>query len=109
MKRVIIICEGPTEIEFCKDVLYPYFINIGIIIQTPLIKKSGGGIVPWSALKKQIETHLLQDKAAYVTTFIDYYGIHAHYQFPNWELAHQNQDKNQRMTILEAAMYQSIN
>jgi hypothetical protein len=109
MKRVIVICEGPTEIEFCKDVLYPYFINIGIIIQTPLIKKSGGGIVPWPALKKQIEIHLLQDRAAYVTTIIDYYGIHAQYQFPDWESAHRNPDKNQRMTILEAAMHQSVN
>ena len=50
-----------------------------------------------------------QDKAAYVTTFIDYYGIDAHYQFPDWTLAHQNQAKNRRMTILEAAMHQSVN
>jgi hypothetical protein len=41
MKRLIIICEGQTEVEFCKDVLFKHFISKGIILQTPLIKKSG--------------------------------------------------------------------
>ena len=58
MQRVIIICEGETEQEFCKDVLVNHFQNRDIFIQTPLIKKSGGGIVKWSILKKQIENHL---------------------------------------------------
>lgn len=108
MKRIIIICEGPTEIEFCKDVLYPYFISRNILIQTPLIKKSGGGIVPWASLKQQIERHLLQDNEAVVTTFIDYYGVPESYQFPGWLEAHKMVDKNQRMQHLETAMNQSI-
>lgn len=60
MKRIIIICEGQTEQEFCQKVLARYFINKGqnIMIQAPLIKKSMGGIVTWSALKKEIETYL---------------------------------------------------
>lgn len=109
MKRILIICEGPTEIEFCKDLLSPYFIEKDIHIQTPLIKKSGGGIVPWPSLKKQIENHLLQEEDVYVTTLIDYYGIPEKYQFPNWVIAHQILDKNQRMNMIEAGMYQSIN
>jgi len=75
MKRVIIICEGPTEQEFCSDVLTPYFAKTDIYIYFPLINKSGGGIVPWETLKKQIEIHLKQDSSATVTTLIDYYGI----------------------------------
>ncbi len=108
MKRTIIICEGQTEREFCKDVLYPYFFEKDIYIQTPLIKKSGGGIVPWPNLKKQIENHLRQDKEAVVTTFIDYYGMSERFQFPNWEHAHQVNDKEKRMDILEAGMKESI-
>ena len=108
MKRIIIICEGPTEKEFCKDVLYSYFLTKGIYIQTPLIKKSAGGIVPWKTLKKQIENHLLQDKEAIVTTLIDYYGIPEKFQFPEWEKAHQTNDKEKRMDILEAGMKASI-
>lgn len=108
MKRLIIICEGPTEIEFCKDVLYGHFIERNLIIQTPLIKKSGGGIVPWGNLKKQIENHLLQDNSVTVTTFIDYYGIKLKFSFPHWDSAHKEPDKNLRMDILEDGMKESI-
>lgn len=54
MKRIVIVCEGPTEQEFVRDVLQPYFLPKEIYIQSPLIKKSGGGIVPWNILKAQI-------------------------------------------------------
>jgi hypothetical protein len=108
MKRVIIICEGPTEQEFCTDVLNPYFLKKDIFIQAPLIKKSGGGIVPWENLKKQIETHLKQEYEAIVTTLIDYYGIPEKYHYPKWNDAHNTPNKPLRMDILENAMQQSI-
>jgi hypothetical protein len=104
MKRIIIICEGPTEIEFCKDVLYSHFQVQDIYIHTPLIRKSGGGIVPWVNLKKQIETHLLQDHQAIVTTFIDYYGIKDKFGFPKWDISKDILDKNDRMLFLETSM-----
>ena len=45
MKRIIIICEGQTERDFCQKVLAPYLWQYRITIQTPLNKISGGGIV----------------------------------------------------------------
>ena len=57
-KRLIIISEGPTETEFCKTILAPHFQKFNILIQTPLISKSKGGIVHWNSLKLQIEKHL---------------------------------------------------
>jgi len=108
MKRIIIICEGPTEKEFCKDILYPYFQSKEIYLQTPLIKKSGGGIVPWSILKRQIENHLHQDTTAFVTTLIDFYGIRDKYLFPDWIQSKAIDDKDHRMASLEKAMKGSI-
>lgn len=108
VKRIIIICEGPTEFEFCKDVLYPHFLTKAIYLQTPLIKKSGGGIVPWSVLKRQIDNHLLQDKEAFVTTLIDYYGIVDKHQFPGWMASKSIPNKVKRMDLLERAMKDSI-
>lgn len=108
MKRIIIICEGPTEREFSQKTLMPFFINKGILIQSPLIKKSNGGIVKWSELKKQIENHLKQDTSAYVTTLIDYYGLHKKYEFPGWENSLNMADKNLRMDFLEQEMANSI-
>lgn len=107
MKRIIIICEGQTEVEFCKDVLLKHFIHKNIFIQTPLIKKSGGGIVPWNVLKKQIELYL-REKDAIVTTFIDYYGIPENYHYPGWQKSRIIADKNSRMDFLENAMKNKI-
>ena len=108
MIRTIIICEGETEQEFCKTVLYPHFLNIAIHIQAPLIKKSMGGIVNWFELKKQINMHLKSDKSAYVTLLIDYYGIQEKHEFPNWEEAEKEPNKNRRMSLLENAMVEEI-
>ena len=108
MIRVIIICEGETEKEFCNTILRPYLAKKRIFVQSPLIKKTMGGIVKWSELKKQITLHLKEDSSSYVTTFIDYYGIYSKYDFPRWETAEKKTDKNLRMDILENGMSVSI-
>lgn len=108
MQRVIIICEGETEREFCTTILSPYFANRGIHIQAPLIKKSMGGIVKWAELKKQIALHLKNDPSAHVTMLIDYYGLYEKHEFPNWEAAENEPDRNRRMDILEEGMSNDI-
>ncbi len=108
MKRIIMICEGPTEQAFAKTNLLVPFINRNIYLQTPLIKTSRGGIVKWQRLKDQIETHLKAEQEAYVTTFIDYYGIYTKCQFPGWDAAHMIADKSNRMDSLEHSMLQSL-
>lgn len=107
-RRVIVICEGPTEQQFCNTVLKPWFLQKNIEIQPPLIKKSSGGIVHWAALKKEIESHLKQDTSALVTMLVDYYGIPAGYNFPEWSRAHEEADKTRRMRILERGMLEAI-
>lgn len=108
MKRIIIICEGETEKEFCTTILNPYLSFKDIFIQSPLIKKSMGGIVKWDELKKQIHLHLKYDSNVYVTTFIDYYGLYSKYNFPNWDIAEGEINKNTRMEILENGMSMDI-
>jgi len=109
MKRLIIICEGQTEQEFCNDILQPHFNQFGIFIQNPTIKKTAGGIVNWIALKLQIETHLKQDTSAFVTTFIDFYGIHAFHNYPNWLVASQSLNKISGIDLMEHGMLNDIN
>lgn len=108
MKRIIIICEGETEKEFCNTILTPYFAARGIFIQSPLIKKSMGGIVKWAELRKQITLHLRNDSKAFVSTLIDYYGLYSKYNFSKWDEAENQTDKNIRMNILEQGMKDSI-
>lgn len=108
MPRIIIICEGETEQEFCNTILAPYFAPQAIYIQAPLIKKSMGGIVQWAEIKKQINAHLKNDPTAFVTTLIDYYGLYQRHEFPKWDEAHKEPNKNKRMEILEQAMAEDI-
>ena len=107
MKRVIIICEGPTEKEFGQHLLFDHFIQKEILIQCPLIKKTGGGIVHWHTLKKEIETHLLESDV-YVTLLIDYYGLHSKHDFPGWENSLKIVNKNERMNFIELSMKNDI-
>jgi hypothetical protein len=108
MNRIIMICEGPTEQAFAKTNLQIPLIHKNIILQAPLIKASRGGIVKWSRLKNQIETHLKSEPDAFVTTFIDYYGLYSKYQFPGWDNAHMIADKSNRIQALEQSMLQDI-
>lgn len=103
-KRIIIICEGNTEQEFCRKILQPHFLEKHITIHPPLIKHSHGGIVKWPTLKNEIEIHLKSDTSAHVTTFIDYYGLYSKHLFPDWEKYAKIQDCNERVTRLEQAM-----
>lgn len=108
MKRVIVICEGQTEQEFCNTILSPYFSAMGVFINAPLIKHSHGGIVPWQHLVKQIRLHLLSDKTAFVTTIIDFYGITEKHGFPKWAESEQIVDHNARVAFLEGAMREEV-
>ncbi len=101
MKRLIIICEGQTEQEFCNQLLAPY---IQLTLHAPLIKKSNGGIVGWKSLKKEIEHYLISERDTYITTLIDYYGITDKHEFPNWETGTMVVDKTERMNVLEEGM-----
>lgn len=107
MKLLIIICEGETEQEFCKYILSPYLFTKNIIVQSPLIKKSGGGIGSWESLKKQILKHLNQNKA-YVTTFIDLYGIKNSYCFPNWMESMNISSIKNRIRAVEKGMNDEV-
>lgn len=108
MKKIFIICEGETEQEFCNKTLSPYLFRSDIQIQTPLIKKSHGGIVPWKYIKKQVEELLSNGDSPCVTLFIDYYGIKDMHQFPKWEEAKSIADKHKKLDKIEENMQNDI-
>ena len=107
MKRLIIVCEGPTEQEFCKDVLCPYFQSKGIILEYPNIKHSNGGIVSWATLKKQLHNHLYEGNTI-VSMLIDFYRIKDSYSFPGWMEAKQINEISEKMKFLFDEMKKDI-
>lgn len=107
MKRLIIVCEGLTEQEFCKDVLRNYFWEKGKVLEAPTIKHSNGGIVAWDTLKKQLVTHLNEGNAV-VSLMIDYYQIKDSYQFPGWKESKDIENIFERMKFLFEKMGDDI-
>ncbi|GKW07314.1 DUF4276 family protein [Pectobacterium carotovorum] len=78
MIRVKIFVEGQTEETFVRDTLAPYFAQQGIYLNAILAQTSRGhkgGIVSYGKVKNQITKLCQQDKKAWVTTLIDYYGL----------------------------------
>lgn len=100
MKRLIIVCEGPTEQEFCTEVLGVEFAKHNIYVEAPVIKHSHGGIVPWTTIKKQILNHL-QEGDVYVSMLVDYYGIKDQFGFPGWEDSKEIVDKTERIHFFD--------
>lgn len=108
MKRIIIICEGQTEQEFCNNVLQKHFNERNVYLEIPTIKKTGGGIVNWDILKNQIEKCLIQDSNAFVTTFIDYYGLQANHNYPNWTEVQYLNNKMDALEKIEIGMHKDV-
>lgn len=107
MKRVIIICEGPTEQEFCMEVLGAELAKRDAYVEAPLIKHSHGGIVPWATIKRQILKHL-QEGEVYVSMLVDYYGIKEQFGFPGWDESLRIVDKTERLHFLLEKMEEDI-
>ena len=82
MKRVKILCEGPTEEQFVNRILIPYFQPQEIYV-TPIVLttkryvsggKERGGVSTYSKIAEQLRL-LCRDGEAYITTMLDYFML----------------------------------
>ena len=85
MGRVLIIAEGQTEEKFLKNIVFPYFynkelFNIDVTILPSKITASGKRFKGGDVKSEKIITYAKKlISSAYVTTFIDYYGINENF------------------------------
>ncbi len=79
MRRVYFVVEGPTEGEFVREILAPYFQDHGIYdVRAILIETSKGhkgGFVNYAHLKKLVVRLLKEESDVIVTTLMDYFRI----------------------------------
>lgn len=81
MARVLIHVEGETEEAFVNEVLAPHLYQYGYtnvsarLVGNARQRDRRGGIRAWSAVKKDIMHHLLEDQASLATTMVDYYAL----------------------------------
>lgn len=82
MKNVYIYCEGQTEESFVKEILYPFFFNLGIVV-IPIIcatkwtadRKYKGGVSDYAKIRKELTMICRNHHNEYVTTMFDYYAM----------------------------------
>lgn len=78
MIRVHILCEGLTEQNFAREMLWSHFWSMGINVTTSVINKNNGGkggVSSYKKLKREIKGKCKSDSGAMVTTLLDLYGI----------------------------------
>ncbi len=64
-------------------------------------------MVHWLVLQRQLEMHLKQEKQAYITTFIDLYGIKARHKVPGFTKIGSTNSLN-RVLAMERGMKEAI-
>ena len=77
MVRIKIVVEGQSEEAFINDVLAPTFWPQQIYLCPILLGVPGqkGGRPSYARLKKDLLLHLKQDRTAYCSMMLDYYGL----------------------------------
>ena len=77
MPFVFIICEGRTEVRFVKNVLAPGLGPLELFLNPIRIGRQGhkGGNVNFDRLFTNIRDQLHDNRNAYCTSLIDYYGL----------------------------------
>jgi hypothetical protein len=75
--RVVVIVEGQTEESFVNDVLAEAMWPAEVYLTPILLGVPGhkGGRTSYARVKKDVLLHLKQDKAAYCSTMLDFYGL----------------------------------
>lgn len=112
MKKLFIIVEGQTELEFVKQVLIPYFQTFDMYEVIPYCvrtsKTGKGGIINYIHIKNDIQK-VLNDKSKNVilTTFIDFFRIPTN--FPYYDMAIQEISSINKVDKLEEFFGQDIN
>jgi hypothetical protein len=107
LTRVCVVVEGPTEESFVADVLaavlWPRQVYLKpIVLGTPGHK---GGNPNYARVKKDIVTQLKQDRKAYCSTMIDFYGLGR--GFPGTPLP-QNLSNIEKVSRIEQAVKADI-
>ncbi len=86
MTQVYIICEGRTESTVVKNVIAPELGTKGIFLYPIQIgRRRKGGNVALDRLLPTIRAQLYNNRTAYCTSLIDYYGLPS--DFPGKRLA----------------------
>lgn len=112
MKRLEVIVEGQTELEFVRGLLSPYFYEKGAIIVSPILLRtsinSRGGFVNYKHLKDDILRSLhSQNQELIVTTFVDFFRLPIS-NIPGYDKWKNECDHSKQIDMIEKSIKQDI-
>ena len=107
MTRVSVIVEGPTERSFVQGILAPILWARATYLTPTILGVPGhkGGRTNYSRLKKDVLRQLKEDRTAYCSTMLDFYGLGK--GFPGTPLP-PNLSNVDKVIHLERAMKEDI-
>ena len=107
MTRVHVVVEGQTEESFIKDVLAPILWPRQVYLFPTLLGVPGhkGGSPNYARLKKDVVLQLKQDRTAYCSTMLDFYGLGS--DFPGTPVP-ANLASVDKVTRIEQAVKQQL-
>lgn len=107
MIRVYAIVKGQTEETFVKQVLSSHLGNHQVCLKPIILGKPGhkGGRTGYQRVKRDVLKQLKQDKCAYCTTMLDFYGLGP--DFPGMSLS-SGISSLKKVNKLEQAFKQDI-
>ena len=107
MRRVVVIVEGKTERSFVEGPLAEAFGPQQLYLTAPILGLPGqkGGRTSYDRVRKDLESQLKQDRNAYCSTLIDFYGLG--HGFPGTPLP-PNLSNIQKVEQIERAIKEDI-
>ncbi|MGO8731923.1 MAG: DUF4276 family protein [Terriglobia bacterium] len=77
MTRVSVIVEGPTERSFVQEILAPILWAKEVYLTPTILGVPGhkGGITNYARVRKDVLRQLKEDRTAYCSTMLDFYGL----------------------------------
>lgn len=112
MKRLILIVEGQTELEFVNRLLTPYLVARGVntSIQPIMITMKGGahGFNNIEHLGNTIRPLLNDSDEPIITTIIDHYGINSETKLPGYTECSKEQDMSVRLDKMETKLNEYV-
>ena len=106
--HVVIVTEGPTEMQFIKQLLAPYMAARNVFLTAPRIDKPGqkGGDVKFARAQNDIEKLLKQRQDTWVTLMVDYYGIRG--DWPGYAESKQRPTHSLKAETMNAATRDAV-
>ena len=108
MTTVYVICEGPTEVRFVKNILAPYLGSRRVFLHPVTIGsvRTKGGNVTFDRVFRSVRRQLYNNRQAYCSTLLDYYGLDS--EFPGIELASTQLNLNSKATAVVDALVEAL-